>query len=1439
MKVSLSNTLQVHKQPNAYPNFKGCEIKKDDYGERIYEWSFPFDSTKYNCYLEVYPVKPDKNGNYDKNDFSRRYVDITTGKDYIEIKPDKSTSIDLDYIFGRTPNAPLAYRYRLQQKPKKNQAVDTTPIYMFDAGYLIDKRNFDDDWESAYNILIPTIHKSRKAGAAILICADSFDVRYMYDKDGNIVPNPNAEKDFNTYKNFSNHIGGTMAGVHQALKDGRLDLYDKIFLLPHTLGETTSAHGYWLENAYQVSSVCGNIDNFIRFNNELFAKGKTLVTDSALTSEGLNGIHIESILEHGPDDVFFDWFKANALKNMTAKLGTFGKNTQFIRHKLINAPYTPTQDSNGKISWKKNSQYKKDEPVEVQIFNIDQATPEQVSNPQLAIDKYGNPSGSEPLTYGTHNDTVIPYKKRINFETYKENVDRLSELNKTLRKKKKPIISLDSYMGTRIALKFEGFEFEDKIDGGFHTWDANVDMAKFDYADSNEDMEEAMNLPLDERRDFLIKKAQKRNEVLDYAVSSIKYWGRKTSQELNLYVAQNLRGMNTDDAQEAKEFIQNKIENHKLPEKLNDNININIIKNVLRNQYKLDGAKSVDNFHDTILGGLMDYPLESTEVGKDILALFSTPFITNRATKPEQIGKSRIALLKKNDPHLTKEYENVYNLTTRMYTDSMYTFAKEIIDEVNDKLDENNKLNRDSNTSKYGKYVLPIITQEIAKFAVVKGLFPDIEYSINPDRGGITYDYDAMKRKSLKSLGIRSTSQENKAEDLVLALKSGIRRISKKDKANLVDAVYKMIEGTNLKNFEMAEMIVDRTKSGIEVRVDAAKDFSNMDGLRNGVDRFDDNWEEVIRILCAISKGIYEVNPNAYIVPEITNEVDLYKLGGGNMSDRFNWHKDFSQIKNTNKYHLNYINDLIMKLIIEGQVSTVANYQNYFSNLQSIYSKRGDDGEEWGADQYSRMYQIFARAPREFNESEKDFYNSVCEFIFSGPLDSIIKSYTFVENHDKPRINHLLSLDMGLFYANLDKNYTEQEKEYRRRAFEVLNPRENQYDENKVNSFDFSNVSSMAVARGESLNAGFYHAIKQVAKEKDLNNNDLIPANDVDKIIADLKDIVAELASGRDKELLFEPDNFGVEEIHKLIGYILNKYNKFTPEVGNRVYDATFEEMLKRPLKNSLGLTKFLVGAPGIPTVYAGFSNSGFERKTRNSFQKNRSADRPDFEDKYKFIRESKELRDEILLLRSRPALHALNDGSVFLLKQQQTNQVKPVVTGLLRYSPDNSAVLTLFNVSGTTHDYRGENNPLMNGVDLAGNRIDLSYDGKEGYVGLHGGLKVANDKEPGMKFINAFDENDVYEVYSDGRDGYYIAKDKDCTRPICLKDNILILYSASDVLKEKEKAFMEKVRKARKNNTSFCGKQIYENKIYNVSPINYKKSQNADVGKKLTLISK
>ena len=1430
MKVNINSKLQI---PNNV-KFTGFEVKKDEYGERVYSFSYPYDPKKYDCYLEAYPAIPNMyTGNYDEGSIGAKYKDIETGEKQIKLQPGEN-KLYLDYLFGRAENAPFAYHFKLQ--PKNNPSA--VPIFKVDAGDMVDLRARTGNWENIFDIVVPESNKSGNASAATLICADNYDVRYIYDKEGNIIDNPNAQKGLNTFKNFSNHIGGTLAGVHKALREGRLDPYGKIFLLPHTSGDRTSAAGYWMESGFQFSSAVDSPETFAQFQNELFAKGKNLVADSALTSEGLGGIHIQSILQHGEDDVFFDWFKASSLRDMTAKIGAFGTKTEFVRHKLINAPEEPVQNTTGKIVFVKNEKYDKTQPTFVQVYNIDNATPEQVANPELKIDKYGNPNGSNPLKYGTHNDTVIAYCYPINFKTYKHNVEAFNELNSKRVKNGLPFVSKDSYEGTRVLTKFEKFEFENKIDGGFYTWDANVDIPKFDYANSNEDTEDAMHLPLDKRHAYFALKEQKRNEVLDYAVSSLKYWTRKTNQSLNLYVAQNLKSSKIKNTDDAYEHIMNLVDKKVLPQKTLAEVDKQVVENVLDGDYLLHGTDSNENFRNTILDGLMKYPLESTEAGKDILALFSTPYITNRATAPEYVGKSRFDLLKQRDPHLTPQYEDIYNMTTKMYTGAMYSFAQDVINDVNDRLPKNLKLNKHGDTSDYGKYVLPIITQEIAKYAVVKGLFPDVKCEINSKTGGIKYDYSALRKKSLKSLGIMPSSQKNEAKDLILKLRTGIGNISEKDKKQIADAVFKMIEDTDLKSFELAEMIVDRTKSGIDWRIDAAKDFSNMDGLRNRADTFEDNWGIVTNVLKNMTNGIKSENPNAYVVAEITDEVDLYKLGDGANSDRYTWEKQEAFGK-----PFTYNNDIVRKLIRESGLDAVANYSFYFTNVAAIFGKKGDDGCDWSGND-SRMDDIF-RLPDESHKGAEGF-------LYSGQYDSIVKSYTFADNHDKPRINHILSLDMGLFFANLKNDVSPAEKDYRRRAFNVLHPEKETPNYNEdVHNYDFSYVSPMAVARGESLNFGFYEALKQLSNVRDDRSRDIIDPAKINQISYELKKIVAGFAAGRYNGQNFEPDNFGVEEVHKLVKLVVDEYGKNHKEGDalalsenslNHLYKETFKQIMDRAMSNSLGIYKFLVNAPGIPTVYAGdeLGSSGNDRKTKNVYLKNRSAIHHDWVNEFPFIKQRKDEIEGILMLRSRPALHALNDGAPYLLPKQYTNQ-GTALTALLRYAPDGNAVISLFNTSGITHNYCEYTSPDKAPVTISGNKIDLSREND--FIGLHGGLPASyrDSSDSGLEFINAYNPEDKYYLFKgDSPDSYYIAKDRDCRGEIRLTDNTLTLYCANDRLKKEDALFMKNVNEAKaKPNTSFLGRRTYVNETYNVAPVKYEFHETPSVGSKLAITCK
>ena len=57
-------------------SFKGYAPIKDNYGYKVYEFNYPFDENEFDCYLELFNVEKDKNGNYHITDIIPNYDNI-------------------------------------------------------------------------------------------------------------------------------------------------------------------------------------------------------------------------------------------------------------------------------------------------------------------------------------------------------------------------------------------------------------------------------------------------------------------------------------------------------------------------------------------------------------------------------------------------------------------------------------------------------------------------------------------------------------------------------------------------------------------------------------------------------------------------------------------------------------------------------------------------------------------------------------------------------------------------------------------------------------------------------------------------------------------------------------------------------------------------------------------------------------------------------------------------------------------------------------------------------------------------------------------------------------------------------------------------------------------------------------------------------------------
>lgn len=1430
--------------------FEGYKPVKSDLGYNEYEFNYPFDDSKFNCYLEICKVIPDENGNYKLGNLLKNKKQKTS-----ELQLNSGVNkINLSHY--SLPDGE-AFGYHFKLVPKDNPSAP--PMYQVDAGDIVNFTKSNSDYEKIFNIVVPNGTKGTTGGAMVLLVPDSYNAMYTFDKDGKYVPNLDYIEAFKSVKTFSNKIGGSLAGVEHDLDAGKFDGLAKIVSTPLFTDDSKTPHAYWNKNCMQIAQPLGSVDDYARLQRKLFAHGINWVSDGAYVNEGLEGVHFKHVLKWGTESPYFNWFNAANLKDGPLSLGAFGKKSSFVAHKVVNSPWNFEQTADGMVQAKRNKHYDKNKPTYIQVFDRRLVTADEAKNNTPLIEDYSKRNTDNIFDIVTHDDTVIPYAFEIDPDIYLDNIKKFNDYNKH-----KPIgqyVPYSSFEATRILTKFPKFQLENKFESGFTTWDANVDIAKLRYVYSHADTIYENNLPLSQREKYRNTIVETNNEVQDYAITSAQFWTKKANQILNLYVAKNLPNADANDPEKVNKLIQDNITKKKVfPASLNAKMDINSVKNVLNGSYKLNGAKTVEDFKTVVKSNLMDVPLDSIELGDNIISVLGSPYITKRARHQDEIGKSRFELDKLNNPHLIPEYEETYKSTNAMFYEKdditankngeFYTFAMNVLKRVNEMLPEDSKLNAGYNTSSYGKYVVPLLAPEIMKFAVIKGLFPDAEVSVNEQDGGIKYNYKDLKQTSLQELGIQATSVKQEAAELLSAMKKGVASIDNENKDLLAAALYKMIENTNLTSFKLAEMIVDRSQAGLDWRIDATKDIGDIDALRNGHADFEPTWNEVTKFWNKFAKAVYSENPNSYLVAEVTDEEDLYDKGNGKDSSRYGMKKD-----------------IVMKFLRETGITSTANYRYFFTDVAGIFGKT----LQTGADAFD-LKDINTRMSYLMQDHWNDKNELNAGFLNFGPLNALSNSYTFVDNHDKPRILHGLAMDMGLFYADLtdkDKNHSYREAAYRVFENNFLGP----IDMKKFNEFKFDRKSPKAAAMGDAL---------QNAVSKTLSNlmqpyPDIVNSDNKDYIHAHFCQAISELANGisylKDgsrKE--FNADGFGVVPfdvaINKVIEQAENHGLELTQAKKDILRKSILCEMLKPALPKMKGIMQFLVAAPGNPTLYAGddFGTTGYDQKTKNIYLQNRSVLHHEWleegSEKIEDLKKFKTEIDEVMALRSRYELHPLNDGAPYLLPEQNATKTadpndkdySEKLSAILRQSTDGAMTVSLFNTRGITHDYHYENG--YKDVWLSAIEITPPPDAKALRAGISQNIEFVNAKNENERFIVKYERKNIN---GNEEDHYYIVPKNG--GKIHVDDYTMILYYAPDDVMKKAKELKElrektkvvdkdtnvfdmlkkkyEENRARNHSTTFTGGVKLYNPQYNIVSNPYAQTKKAETGSRLALLAK
>ena len=1054
--------------------FKAYQHVKNDVGETVMRFNYPYDYDKENCEIQIYSAKPNEKYNYT---LSEKPIAI------INLKPE-GVDVNLQEITNLDKDEAFAYKVVRKDKSTGNviwEGADTGMKMKNDKGEYVfrvmsgqgvkevkgkdGKVTIEEDFNDSVNNYQYTL-VSRKGttpviqGAGYLITPDSLMPGAKFKgfddaKTGEIYYDKDFQKEMEgVIKNFSNVYGGSIAGAQIIIPYLKENGYKYVFSTPMANGSKGWSLGYWNKNNMQVSPNMGNMENFTSYFEEMYKNGLKYVYDGTFTSEGLEGIHFQYALrwaENNPQSYY--WFRMTGLKNSNLGLGTVPKNKENLRHRIVNAPYNYELQTDGTYKKSPNPHYNPNKETLCQIYDASQASDRQIRDLDNAIINYEKLTEGKALDINNHDDTIINFIFQINPKEYDNRIKVINELNKKFGKN----INLDTADGTIMAAQFSNFKIDKKNEGGFVTWDANTDMAKMNYHISGYDEKILQAIVSHSQREYermLTERGSK--EVQDMAIQAGKYWTGKVKDIQTVYTAKTIGNAKTTEA------IDKLIKDGKLPE--DARLNNKVLTNILNGEYVL-APKGVLSKDDLTVKSLMKLPLDTLEFGENTVGVLSTSYFSNRATTDETIGVSRFDLMKQNNPHLVEPYVKNYNRVNSLYNNEIKGFADAVIKKVNETSNEK-LLDNNGDYTEYGEYVIELLGQDIAKYAMLKSLGGEnLKTKILPD-GEITYDYDALREgTTLKALGINGHSPEDEAAKLEKKIEKGLNDLSGNDVSYVADAVSKRIAGTDTSSFRLAEALVDRTGLGLDWRLDAAKDVMDMDAVRNEDDAFDDNWDDAIKFWARFVQAVKSENPNAYVVAEITDIPDLMKDTYGLDSCPYDGLTNIGQKFNGEP-------DAFAKFFNETGITSEAGYSYFFTDLLTNFAPSFDEGNGLSDshDRYVPRFELLMQ---------------------TRSADYLRNLYTFMGNHDKPRTLHGLAVDMELFHSNLLNDYKDfsQNHKYRQDAIRVLSGAKTDADIpielrlNVDNNDYFLTVSPRAIANGKLL-------IPVIYEDKTLSDED-------------------------------------------------------------------------------------------------------------------------------------------------------------------------------------------------------------------------------------------------------------------------------------------------------------------------------------------------------------
>ena len=1075
-------------------NFKSLQHVNNNLGEMVLRFNYPFDSDNETCEVQIFRAVPTEKYNYKISE--RPLITKLLDKDGTIINLQRESNLGKDETFAykivrrdkhtgnliwEGPDTGVKIRqekgeyvFRVHQdakwKSKKFQVLNKDgSVKLDDKGQPV---TIQGGYHSTVEFAGPSDYKYTLVkqngttpvtnGAGYLAMPDTYKPGMKYrgfdeDNTGSVYYDEQYQKKMEgVVKTFSNMYGGSMAGLESLIPYLKQNGFKMLFTTPIANGDDKTSHAYWNKNNFQIATNMGTTENYDSLMANEFKNGISHVFDSTLSSEGIEGVHVQHAMRWGEASQAYYWFRMDRLKDEPLAFGVIPDNKENLSHRIINSPFVFELQPNGQYKNIKNEKYNSNKETLIQIYDKSLVTQEQLSKLDEPIRIYEDLKSGKDLRINTHDDTLISYVCEINPNEYAERIEFINDLIKSGKK-----IDLYSPDGTLSAAQFSNFRFDKVTEGGYTAWDANPDMVKMNYGISPYDEKILMGISDDSLR-ALERERRKIGaaEVQDMAVQQGIYWANKTKIAHTLYTAQTLGTAKT------VESINRLIDEGLLPEEVR--MTDERLNNILNGRYNF-APKGVLSKEDATIKAMMALPMDALEFGENVQGVLSTSYFSNRATKEEQVGLSRFELMKQNNPHLIAPYQTIYNKTNALYTNQLNKFAQDVLSKVNESSDAK-LFDADGNYTEYGEYIIENFGQNIAKYALLKSLAGNILKTKIDVNGQLTYNYDKIRNvTTLKQLGIHANNPKQEAELLYKKIQNGLNKLSGDDINTVANYVSQKIKGQDLYSFRISEAMMDMAGLGLNFRLDAAKDLADIDSIRNRSSDFNDTWTSLISFWGKYVQGVKSVNPHSYIVAEMTDVADVIRdTYGGSQSCPYNGYTNIINAR------YNGEPDAMTKFFNETGITSEAAYAYFFTELLTSFSRGFETGKN-------------------YCDTHDGFKHKYDLLINTRSVDYLRNLYTFMGNHDKTRTVHGLGVDMELFHSTLlyNGNDFNNNRAQRYDVIKTLSGAKNDEDiplELKLNidNLDyFRTVSTRAIAQSKILMSSVDEDLDGIASEED------------------------------------------------------------------------------------------------------------------------------------------------------------------------------------------------------------------------------------------------------------------------------------------------------------------------------------------------------------------